>query len=367
MSLLSTQTADPDVLEQSFRYALFDMVRSMTSIASASALASVPEIPSRAASPEHSVRSYNAEREHVQSNEEAQSPPPGAADSAKEEIRSSSQVNGNAPDRPLKQPRALLQTLRARVEKHMLRLKKYRLVSVLRSKNKTTMTAKARGKLPNNDALDVPERYPSPSNIPARSLHRENMAPNWTVNANEQPSGSVVPEATGFALQADRELLQSMPKEQRVVWIREHLSDFKSRYSSSHYARRPTSSVVLHSVGDRDSQTPPPVGPPRSPLRPADRRYSDELILVGSHLHGFQPGELLYASRALSIGSTTHLSQAVTAVDSEDGAGIGPLPIDYQQTPTSRSLRPRSLPAGPSPLRHSLGPDDLRIIPPRAS
>lgn len=371
ISLLSTQTTEPDLVENDFRSALIDMVRSVTSIASPAALASVPEQPSGGPSGgpsrDHSVRSHKDDI-----HESARPESPGIASGLTEHGQGTSTVHAkkSITDSERKEEGTSSDTRRAknillRLKDRILVLKKLQLRQLMRSKKKEVkMTWRGRGKLPVVKVEETDSKATT-SEVPKLEQTREatHGDAKTTIEDDKQPKPEVTTTSPTVppTSNVDKDVLKGMTKEQRIAWIREQFSDFKCRCPRNCYCRGALSSATPSQTGGIGTPGPPPPPSPRvAPERSLERSHSHDLLLIGSHLNHFQTGEFFPGPRRFSIGSTTRLSQAATMVNSDTltaTSGAPFLDLPRPQRPRSRS------PAGPSRLRQSTGPDDVENRP----
>ncbi|KAF2271879.1 uncharacterized protein EI97DRAFT_242028 [Westerdykella ornata] len=370
MSLLSTRTMEPDIVERRFRYAIVDMVRSVTSLASSTALSRVPEVPSRGPSRRHSGNFSDVDGVEVQSpaiphgrpSPQHQHPhqnrllPQDGSRTTWLNIGNRTRLQAYLSfQRIKKKVNGQLEKLRNYDTKQLLLWRKHRHeVSAFEAETTQIKTPALESSGPPRVELSLLE-----------PLHVEEIPPTSGPRSTDgPPPASSGPTSSLEQVPLDRveqEMLRSMTKEQRIGWIRGQLTEFKYRHASN-IARRRTSSSLNPSVTDSDDIEilPPAPSPPLFPRQLSYRRYSDDVLLTGSHLMGFEAGELFYESRRFSIGSTTRLSQAVTAVSS-DGPGASS-ELGYSEAPPRRHSG-----AYPSPstrsrrslLRYSLGVDHL--------
>lgn len=364
ISLLSTHTTEPDLPELNFRKELIGMVRSVTSIASPAALASVPEQPSVSPSREISVRSRNINEGQESNTAHSRSPISGhdifaASTSGRDTARTDQPPTGvSHTSQPSKRRGKVYQQLKIIIKDHFRALRKLRLKPYLRGK-KAKVSDKGRGKLPLPQADPIDDDFTASKKTQTGNSgiqSRQDTITGSDCNKVDQPNPA---EAQDSPM---KEMLQKMNEAQRVAWIREQFADYKCRCPSQCFCRRvPESTSPPHasdSGNQRTNSTPSPMVSPQDP-QPHD------FFMIGSHFHGFQAGDLHYdPARLLSNGSQTRLSQEATAVDTDSiTVTSNPSYLDIAQPHSHRSRSPRPMspppPPGPSRLRQSIGPDEL--------
>jgi hypothetical protein len=365
ISLLSTQTTEPDLLELDFRKELIGMVRSVTSIASPLALASVPEQPSAGPSREVSIRSRNIDKGQESNATSSRSPISGheispTATSGRDTAYADQPTTSVAPtSQPSKKPMTAYQQLKMMVKDRFRALKKLRWKH-LRARKAEKMSKKGQGKLPVVQINPIDDDIVTSKKVQAENTgipHREDTIASCHSDKVDQSNTVEAPDSKM------KEMLQKMSEEERVAWMREQFTDVKCRCPSQCFCRRVPESISPPHTSDTGFQ---PSNPPPSPLvseEEPQRHQPHDIFMIGSHFPGFQAGDLQYPSHLLSTGSQTRLSQEATAVDTDSitiTSNPSFLDVAPHQRQRSRSPRPMSPPPpGPSRLRQSMGPDEL--------
>jgi hypothetical protein len=401
ISLISTNTIEPDVVQQDFQYALLDMVRSVTSIASPAALASVPEVSSGVPSREPSTRSQNVAIVHSRS--QASHTPvqlplfqngshTSSAPVTNPELNAAPHAEAVVTAASTQQTRGVLRRLKAGLKSRLIVLKKFHPRQLDQVKKRIRMSEIDR-ESPAMVQVDPPYEAPIASqdiqlqlviDDPQDDIALPNAAASATVSTpSDRPllpasdgereilkamtREQRVARFQGLFSDETKDRLRGMSKEDRIAWIRARITEFK-RGNRIQQQRRHTLPSTNHSHTDGDDLVneafPPPQPSPQSPPQRPEHRYSADLPYMGGHLDAWRPGELFYESHPFSIGSSTRLSEAATAVTSDRvtvTSGVPSLEVGPQYPPRgqSRSPRPHSLGAGRSLLRHSVGPDEI--------
>lgn len=364
ISLLSTQTAEPETVEceRDFRYALIEMVRSVTSVASASALASVPEQPSRVPSLHRSLHQGVKDNEEgiqrgpQEMNFATQSTPElGIPGSSLEAVPTEKRTRDLHRLQHLDKSRSLFEQIRSRIKKRFLLLKTSRLRTLLPSRQGARPTTKALGKLPIGEA-EVQDAVTTDaiSNAEAEHMaHRRAPSSIPATGVGRRKSSSMAKMSTHWG-DIDLAHIKRMPREDRVAWFRKQYVQLKAQHAVEYWCKSKSTTTSAPGTEDFRSRSPPPPPSSHSSAPQPSRRYSEDLRLIGSHLQGFSPGELFHAAQSIHAGTSTRFSQAGTAVNSDSITATSGIPhLDFdpnQQGQHLRTPRPPSLSSGPSRL-----------------
>ncbi|KAF2743994.1 hypothetical protein M011DRAFT_201674 [Sporormia fimetaria CBS 119925] len=372
ISLMSTLSTEPDLVEHRFRYQLIDTVRSVMSVASAARLPRVPGQPSRELPCEHSVYSRNAghreERRSAGHGIQRQiSDITGPFQKLQLEALDDgpSSLPSGAAQR-LKHPRKLLRQTRNMVRSRLSVLRASRLQQIMKSK-------KGRDAPKSGVLEELSEAQASDCVVPLlESSLDPHYAPDTPASAPfdqvEQPQASRPISHASRLGGIDKELLRSMSREDRLKWVREQITSYKHQNPPPCQNRRISTSIHSSHGARLEAQL---YAPPPSPLLPPpllQRRVSDDNLPIGSHLLSSEAGELSPPSHTFSIssvirGRTARFSQAPTAIASDSTSAASSIHSAAQhQRQHSRLSRPRSLVSGASRLRRSMGPEDMRTL-----
>jgi hypothetical protein len=163
----------------------------------------------------------------------------------------------------------------------------------------------------------------------------------------------------------DKAEIRGMSREKRISWFREQITKFKAQHDFDHSRRRKSTTTSALGTEDFEPHLPPPPPSPQSPpQRPIRRRHSDDLLLIGSHLQVFQPGEFFHTAHPISLGSTARFSQTGTAVNSDSLTATSGVPyLDMgpnQQAQIPRASQPASFPSDPAYLHPAMGGHDFQ-------
>ncbi|KAF2466241.1 uncharacterized protein BDR25DRAFT_359606 [Lindgomyces ingoldianus] len=395
ISLLSTQTMDPDPNDVDFRSTLIEMVRSLTAVGSTAALASVPESPSRIPSREQSVKSTNAPLGQEQLPSSA-----GAPMTAFPERTDASQVTSKVfdaapPSFPpptganirggaaTKSPRrkALVAQLKA-IKERIPFIKRLHLNQLMPSKKKAKVPDKDKGKQPVDQALTMhenpgtlisPAPNATPPKAPSNSMGIEILK---TASDRHDPQKESVDTPHPGSLPHDnfKETLKDMTHDQRIAWVREMVTDSKCRCGYYCYCRRAPISATFPASSSGSGGTQVDASTLTSQATRqylAQRRRSNEVFAVGgafddSHTRSSSPRRpTSIASLRTSQAPTIYGSEGMTAT--AGGPHLSFLGVAPPPRPRSRSPRPPSLPAGPSRLHEQISQDEISTRPTESS
>ncbi|KAF2194633.1 hypothetical protein K469DRAFT_686635 [Zopfia rhizophila CBS 207.26] len=362
LSLLSTQTTEPDPVEKSVRTELVEMVRSL---GPPEALTPVPESPaSRAPSREPAFRPTNERIDQEGNRPSTANAKPGSSDQAdipqtaadsKDATPPSAapdpSTQGAVPKTHVKQFRALIAYLKRNLGKRFPGMKRIHFARPIRSRRKQKGSSKSQEKRPvtqppdSNENLNA-ERHTHPLS-PRDAPSLTQTGPSEENNEATRQTGQTDTPIPNNVSSDEKEMLRNMSHEQRAAWLRGRFSDLKCRCRQDCYCRlsqRPTSSMApANASSTRHNPSPDSLQPTFQDI--ARRRHSDELVGLGSHFEGIT----IHPQRPLSISNSTW-SQASTAVG-QDSISVTSAPrlswIGVAQTGTrSRSPGPRSPPPG---------------------
>ncbi|KAF1842935.1 uncharacterized protein K460DRAFT_432368 [Cucurbitaria berberidis CBS 394.84] len=311
ISLLSTLTADPDPVEKEVRSTLSKLVRSTTAI-TAPWLLNIPET-----SPEHSVRSTT-------SNGLQPSFGPMATTAQTSSSVPLSRVQRLKPSTSLSSlpttptidigdkghPKQPLSNLKQRVQARFPILQGAKVKQLFRHSKKPQMSAEKRENYPVHISAGnelgpstsfQEELYTSGQESGSEVLHND---PSVSDSANMNS------EVADFIADLRNDPISEMNKKERVIWLREKLTKFKS---SRKIFDQPAHSIVVNS-GTRVTS----VEPPLASFVQDSRRHSSEMLYLGSHLSYFDrwSSEAALHGRPLSMSERgTELSDASTVAD----------------------------------------------------
>jgi hypothetical protein len=375
ISLLSTQTTDPDERELRYRLTIINLVRSAASFGSvafpSAALSSGPESSAAGLSRRSSVPNTNfqefsdtpASWPVAARHGPAQDKPPTAT-SRPHDASLSEITPDTAAGKAKQKKKNLLDHLKTKFKDRLFSFRMSHLKKTPRSTGEPPIGKKGKEKL--IEPVDTPMPHfqevsgSSPSYVQMNPLKEDLRA----LVGDDSPVESGSPRVA-----FDKEALEKMDKDERIAWARKQITDFKCRCPKDCRCQRAGPSPVSSNIGEVGT---PIEGPPSSLElsfeEPISRRRSTDTYFagIGSHL---QSSASFDRTRHFSLTST-RLSQALTVVGSDTMTMISespPTPMlapQPQQMQASTSSRPQSF-AVPSrtmsPLRHSRTPEDLDI------
>lgn len=342
ISLLSAVTAEVDSREINFRYSLFSIVRSATSVASPTALSNVPEDPSRTPSRNSSTRSAHPHSDHITHIEPRSLRDPSINSATASDIEATpAHLQSNRPPLQKSLPNLrrvsapTINSIKRRFKNTIRVLRNVRLGRPSRKTQESQMVAGGDEMRADTERVHYMQ-LTSPQVVASVLPESENLSINAS-NATVEPAmttGQIVEELKNV----DKEAIRNMTSKQRIAWIRERITTFKrSRCCSTLQCdcnRRHSAS----SIGDYYGLSEHTLSQPST----SSHRYA--LEQMGSQFDPFAAGAFFSHTGSLTL-SATRISEADTAVDQPEGSSSpqsSRLELS-QQARRSRSPRPASL------------------------
>ncbi|KAF2008982.1 hypothetical protein BU24DRAFT_415341 [Aaosphaeria arxii CBS 175.79] len=309
ISLLSEATNEPDQVDTDYRRALINMVRSMSAIASP-VLSNVPESPLEAPSRNSSVRSPNTRLQSSRSRATSFEP---------------ERLNDNElhPSNRCRQNCSNQHTLEKGVFQRMKRLA----VRVSTWRKSYFHRSIRFGSKPGADCMDRNDAHGisqtsgpfSPEDLSIHSGDIQRERTQYDDHETTAPSIDALnddPLLRNFRLEKLRNIQKqriAIARKQLLTWKlqRQRTCEDQPGMPPPAFLPVPSTTEDLHASASSTSLV-----PELNFQGTRERRRSQDILLVGSHLDGFSVDDAVRA-RPFSIASTTRLSQAATAVNSD--------------------------------------------------
>ncbi|KAF2873947.1 hypothetical protein BDV95DRAFT_317228 [Massariosphaeria phaeospora] len=313
ISLLSTQTAELDHVEQDFRSGLVDVVRSATGPTS---LSSVPEIlSSRAPSHEHPLRAHSssAGQDVLRTTALTAEPIPTGRNEHSPNFLGPNNAPGmsfqtapvtSAFTNKFKKPKIAFHRLIRKLEKRFPILDKLSRTRPAQSSKERKRAVKGKYKLPATEVEDDRDNLTPRAHVEPVANRSSAVDKTKEHLANACTPRKTASEAAALLNGYDKQEIRNMTHEERYAWIRQQITAFQcgcAHDCSCGPVVTPTPALMVNdSIQARIA--------PEEPLDTPEtlRRRSHELLGLGSH---FEPGTTFIPTGPLSI------SQSDTAVE----------------------------------------------------
>ncbi|KAL5409550.1 hypothetical protein PMIN03_005897 [Paraphaeosphaeria minitans] len=325
ISLLSTVTTELDYGEINFRYTLFSMVRSATSIASPTALANVPEdpspLPSRSSSARYTRHFFDASKRSLREYR-ANASSDGYAEARPTQVLDSEPIaEKSMPSLPNNSSPAL-KRIKRKLKKVFGVLKKVHHKALSHKSRRSEPTAESDGKEPNTETEMQRQTTSTGIVVP---VSPGNKKPFRHVGGGDSVPAKITGQAIEDLGSVDKGTIRNMTPKQRDTWVRGRITAYKQSKSRSALQCDCKRRHSASSIGDYS------LLPHRSATTPIFQRYS--LDQMGSQFDALPPGAFFNHTGPLTI-SATRISEADTAVEHQE---------DFSSPQTSQHARPASL------------------------
>lgn len=336
ISLLSTITTDLDYDELNFRYTLFSMVRSTTSVALPTVLSNVPEdpspTPSRSSSGRHRGYPQESVDPHSGDTSYKNNPTPTFEHEATTKKSYVDPIMGKGPSSKRTRSRGpMFNNIKRKFKSSIGILRRVHLKGAGRPEKKVKSDMDSIDRTIDEHRQSQPPLGSSEDSVSEINEVEESCRD--SENAH-QDRGTAATQAIQNLKSFDKEVIRNMTPQQRKDWIREQITTFNRRATCDCGCKRRYSSPSPNEPSNiREYEV--------SPTASSFQRAA--LDQMGSQFDAI-PGAFFTHTGPLTI-SATRISEAVTAVDNQSAASTPRHSrLDFvQQAHHSRSPRPASL------------------------